>query len=181
MNRWIAGLGILVLLSGCGVRSIPKAYQEVQASLDEVLASHKEQAELIPPYLQRVQSQVKLDAAKVEVIVRARSSAISIPLSSGSGSEQELKKFKQSYDVMVSEFEPIFLETKDHVKLAKDQSFKDLVTIFGVSQARVKASRERYAVAVKKWNELISKFPESLVNRIFFHHESVTDVVSLGD
>jgi LemA protein len=80
--RCVAGLFVgLVFLTGCGVQSIPKAANQVEASVAEVTNQYKRRADLIPNLVQTVKGYASHERETLEAVIAARASPFRPPLS----------------------------------------------------------------------------------------------------
>src|SRR5687767_6304105 len=69
---WRITLVAALLLSGCGVQSIPRAYNDVDASWAEVLNQYKRRADLVPNLVNVVKGYATHERETLEAVVEAR-------------------------------------------------------------------------------------------------------------
>ena len=78
----IAILFLSLLLSGCGMRSIPTALNEVEATWSEVLNQYKRRSDLIPNLVNIVKGYAAHEKETLLAVVEARAKATQTQVSS---------------------------------------------------------------------------------------------------
>ena len=80
LGRAVLLLAGVALLSGCGIQSIPRALNQVDATLAEVTNQYKRRADLIPNLVKTVKGYAGHERQTLEAVIKARASATSITI-----------------------------------------------------------------------------------------------------
>jgi hypothetical protein len=86
----------LLSLSGCGVQSIPRALNQVEASVAEVTNQYKRRADLIPNLVNTVKGYAGHERETLEAVVNARAKATSATIDPSNSSPEQIQQFQQA-------------------------------------------------------------------------------------
>lgn len=166
---------LLIVLSlafvGCGIQSIPTQLNEVDAAWSEVLNQYQRRADLIPNLVEVVKGYAKHEKSTLESVIQARASATQIKVDAKDLNETNLKKFQEAQEQLKGSLSRLMLVAEQYPNLKADQNFRDLQIQLEGTENRITIARQRFIEQVKKFNNLVSVFPTSLTNSLFFHHE----------
>ena len=87
-----------VSLGACGIQSIPRQSNEVEAAWAEVINQYQRRADLVPNLVEVVKGYAKQEQETLTKVVEARASATQIKLSSKDLSDENLAKFQAAQD-----------------------------------------------------------------------------------
>lgn len=170
ISRMVLVLGI-TYLSGCGIQSIPKQYNEVEASWAEILNQYQRRADLIPNLVEVVKGYAKHERETLEAVVQARASATQMKLDLKDVNEESLKKFQEAQTQLGGALSRLMLIAEQYPDLKANQNFRDLQVQLEGTENRITVARQRYIEQIKNFNNLVSVFPTSLTNSLFFHYD----------
>jgi len=91
-----AVLLLLLILSGCGIRSIPTSLNEVEAAWSEVLNQYKRRSDLIPNLVNIVKGYAAHEKETLQAVVEARAKATQTQVSTNQLTPESLSKFSQA-------------------------------------------------------------------------------------
>ena len=74
-NRITGLLVFLFFLAGCGVQSIPRAINQIEATVAEVTNQYKRRADLIPNLVNTVKGYAGHERETLEAVINARTNA----------------------------------------------------------------------------------------------------------
>jgi len=169
---FLAGFFIMsLLLTGCGVQSIPQQLNEVEATWAEVQNQFQRRADLIPNLVETVKGFAKQEQGVFVGVTEARAKATSLNISVNDLNEANLKKIQEAQGQLKSALGRLLAVAENYPALKSDQNFRDLQAQLEGTENRITIARQRYIESVKQFNNLITVFPTSLTNSIFFHHE----------
>ncbi len=159
------------LLTGCGVQSIPRQYNEVEATWAEVQNQFQRRADLIPNLVETVRGFAKQEQGVLVGVTEARAKATSMNISVDDLNEENLKKIQEAQGQLRSALGRLLAVAENYPALKSDQNFRDLQAQLEGTENRITVARQRYIESVKQFNNLITVFPTSLTNSLFFHHQ----------
>ncbi len=159
-----------LLTTGCGIQSIPQQANEVEASWSEVLNQYQRRADLIPNLVEVVKGYAKHEQETLEGVVQARAQATQVKISPENLNEESMKKFQAAQSQLGGALSRLMVVVEKYPDLKADQNFRDLQAQLEGTENRITVARERYIQQVKQFNNLITVFPTSLTNSLFFHN-----------
>ena len=166
-NLCFAALSLL-LLSGCGVQSIPKAKNQVEASLAEVDNQYKRRADLIPNLVKVVKGYAAHEKETLEAVVKARASATQTKIDVGNASPAKLAQFQQAQGALSSALSRLMVVVEKYPNLKADQNFRDLQSQLEGTENRITVARNRHIESIKGFNNQVTVPPSSWTNSIFY-------------
>lgn len=167
----LTGLISVVFFAGCGIQSIPTQVNEVEASWAEVLNQYQRRSDLIPNLVEVVKGYAKHEKETLEGVVQARAAATQVKVDLKDLNEENLKKFQAAQSQLTGALSRLMVVAEQYPNLKADQNFRDLQVQLEGTENRITVARNRYIEQVKRFNNLVTVFPTSLTNSIFFHHE----------
>ncbi len=168
-------IGILValslLLSGCGMRSIPTALNEVDAAWSEVLNQYKRRADLIPNLVNVVKGYASHEKETLQAVVEARAKATQTQVPGDQLTPAAMKKFSQAQAGLGSALSRLMVVVERYPELKANENFRDLQVQIEGTENRITVARNRYIQAIKGFNNLVTVPPSSWYNSMFLKHE----------
>jgi len=164
-------LTALLILTGCGVQSIPMAKNEVDASWAEVMNQYKRRNDLIPNLVETVKGYAKHESGTLEAVVNARAKATAINIDPTKLNAETMQKFQNAQGALSQALGKLMMITENYPDLKANANFQALQAQLEGTENRTTVARNRYIETVKNFNNLITVFPTSLTNRMMFHHE----------
>ena len=180
----IAILFLSLLLSGCGMRSIPTALNEVEATWSEVLNQYKRRSDLIPNLVNIVKGYAAHEKETLLAVVDARAKATQTQVSSDQLNPETLRKFSQAQAGLGSALSRLMVVVERYPDLKANQNFRDLQVQLEGTENRITVARNRYIQSIKGFNNLVTVPPTSWYNSLFLNYEkkpqfSVEDEVQI--
>lgn len=170
MKNLIFVLIPLMLLTGCGIQSIPQAMNQVEADLAEVTNQYKRRADLIPNLVNTVKGYASHEKDTLEAVISARAKATSTTIDPSKVTPQQLEAFAQHQSELSSALGRLMVVTEKYPDLKADQNFRDLQAQLEGTENRITVSRKRYIDTIKSFNDLVTVFPTSLTNTLMFKY-----------
>lgn len=164
---------MLFSLSGCGVQSIPRAKNDVEASLAEVTNQYKRRADLIPNLVATVKGYASHEKETLESVVSARARATSISIDPAQATPEQIQKYQDAQGQLSQALGRLLAVSENYPNLKADQNFRDLQAQLEGTENRITIARQRYIASIREFNNLVSVFPTSLTNNLFFHYEKM--------
>ena len=170
MKNLILILGLL-LLTSCGMQSIPTALNEVDATWAEVQNQYKRRIDLIPNLVSTVKGFAAHEKETLTAVVEARAKASSVNIDASKLNEQSMAKFQAVQGGLSSALSKLMVVVEKYPDLKANQNFLDLQRQLEGTENRITVARKRYIESIKGFNNLVSVPPSSWYNSIFLKHE----------
>lgn len=165
------GIAASVVLSGCGVQSIPTQENQVDAAWAEVLNQYQRRSDLIPNLVEVVKGYAKHESETFTQVVEARAKATQIQLEAKDLNPETMKKLQEAQAQLKGSLSRLMVVAEQYPDLKANQNFRDLQVQLEGTENRITVARNRYIEDVKNYNNLVTVFPTSLTNSLFFHKE----------
>lgn len=177
---------ISLFLTSCGLQSLPKANNEVEASWAEVLNQYKRRADLIPNLVEVVKGYASHEKETLESVIAARAKATSITVSANDLNAEKLKEFQSAQGELSSALGRLMVVAERYPDLKANENFKDLQVQLEGTENRITVARKRYIDTIKEYNNLVTVPPTSWFNSLFYKYEKkpqfeVEDVKKVED
>lgn len=163
----------LVVLTGCGIQSIPQAKNSVDANLAEVTNQYKRRADLIPNLVNTVKGYAKHESETLEAVMTARSKATAVTLDPSKTSPADLQKYQAAQGSLTAALGRLLAVSENYPNLKADQNFRDLQAQLEGTENRITVARQRYIDAVRLFNNEVTVPPTSWTNSLIYHYEKL--------
>jgi len=180
LSRFFSRLGLiafafsaLVVLSGCGIQSIPRAKNDVEASLAEVTNQYKRRADLIPNLVETVKGYAKHEQATLTQVTEARAKATSITLDPAKATPEQIREYSEAQGELSRALGRLLAVSENYPDLKANQNFRDLQAQLEGTENRIAVARNRYIESIRNFNNLVTVFPTNITNKIFFGYEKM--------
>ena len=161
----------LVMLSSCGMQSIPTSLNEVEAKWAEVQNQYKRRSDLIPNLVSTVKGYASHEKETLQAVVEARAKATSVNVDASKLNSENMAKFSKAQGGLTSALSRLMVVVEKYPNLKANQNFRDLQVQLEGTENRITVARNRYIEAIKSFNNLITVPPTSWYNSIFLKHE----------
>ena len=159
-----------LLLTSCGMQSIPTALNEVDAGWAEVLNQYKRRADLIPNLVATVKGYASHEKETLEGVIQARANATKTNIQIDKLTPEAMAKFSQAQAGLSSALSKLMVVVERYPDLKASQNFRDLQVQLEGTENRITVARNRYIQAVKGFNNLVTVPPTSWYNSVFLKH-----------
>jgi LemA protein len=163
----------LLSLTACGVQSIPQGKNEVDAQLAEVTNQYKRRADLIPNLVKVVKGYASHEKETLEAVVNARAKATQITVDPSKTSPEKMLEFQKAQGSLSQALGRLMVVAEKYPDLKADANFRDLQAQLEGTENRITVARQRYIESIKMFNNLVTVFPTSLTNSMFFHYDKM--------
>ncbi|HEX8301213.1 LemA family protein [Sphingomonas sp.] len=163
--RAILALVPAVLLSGCGLNSVPTAQEAAKAKWADVQVNYQRRADLIPNLVATVKGAAGSEAKILSDVTNARAKATQIQLSGDDLSDPaKVSAFNQAQNGLSLSLQRL---QEAYPDLKSQANFGKLMNDIEGSENRVAISIRDYNAAVQAYNTRIRTFPDAIGARIF--------------
>lgn len=163
----------LVLLSGCGIQSIPQTKNSVEASLAEVTNQYKRRADLVPNLVEVVKGYAKHEQATLTGVIEARAKATQITIDPSTSSPEDIAKWQQAQGGLSQALGRLMMVTEQYPNLKANENFRDLQAQLEGTENRITVARNRYIEEVKAFNNLVTVPPTNFTNMVFYRFDKM--------
>lgn len=166
-------LAVALLLTGCGLQSIPQQKNEVDASMAEITNQYKRRADLIPNLVNVVKGYASHESKTLTEVVEARAKATSVQIDPSKVSAEKLAEFSKAQGQLSQALGRLMMITENYPNLKADQNFRDLQAQIEGTENRITVARNRYIEQIKNFNNLVTVPPTNITNMIIYRHEKM--------
>jgi LemA protein len=169
---WRITLPALAFLAGCGVQSIPQAYNDVDAAWAEVQNQYKRRADLVPNLVSVVKGYAAHEKETLESVVAARAKATQTTVSLDQLDTAALEKLQRAQGELSQAMGRLMVVAERYPDLKANENFRDLQSQLEGTENRIAIARRRYIESVQRFNNLVTVPPTSWTNSVFYHHSA---------
>jgi LemA protein len=128
---------------------------------------------LIPNLVETVKGYAKQEQTTLTAVVEARAKATSMTIDPSKATPEQIEKFQQAQGQLSQALGRLLVVSENYPELKSNQNFRDLQAQLEGTENRITIARQRYIESIKDFNNLVSVFPTSLTNSVFFHFEKM--------
>ncbi len=123
--RRVTGLLIgLLFLMGCGVQSIPRSVNQVEAALAEVTNQYIRRADLIPNLVKTVKGYASHEKETLQAVIDARANATRVTLDPSNSTPQQIQEFQRAQGGLSQALGRLMVIVERYPELKADRSLK---------------------------------------------------------
>jgi LemA protein len=166
-RSFAAGFVVLaaMLLSACGINTIPTYEEQAKAAWSEVLNQYQRRADLIPNLVETVKGYAKQEEKVLTEVVEARAKATQTTAQIPPDVLTDPAKFKQFQDAqgeLGAALGRLIAITENYPDLKSNQNFLALQSQLEGTENRIAVARRDYIEAVRVYNTELRTFPGRL-------------------
>lgn len=169
----ISMLLAVTLLGGCGVQSIPKSLNALDASAAEVTNQYKRRADLIPNLVSTVKGYASHEKETLSAVVEARAKATAMTIDPSNASAEQIQQFQSAQGGLSQALGRLMVVSERYPDLKADRNFRELQAQLEGTENRITIARQRHIQSIQQFNDLVTVPPSSLTNSLFYHHEKM--------
>lgn len=155
-----------LLLTSCGLQSIPQANNNVEAQWAEVQNQYKRRSDLIPNLVSTVKGYAKHEKETLEGVIEARAKATAVQVDAKNLNPETLKKFQDAQSGLSQALGRLMVVAERYPDLKANQNFQGLQAQLEGTENRISIARRRYIESVQQFNNLVTVFPTSITNSL---------------
>ncbi len=163
----------LLFLTGCGVQSIPRSANQVEAAVAEVTNQYKRRADLIPNLVKTVKGYASHEKETLQAVIEARANATRVSIDPSNSTPQQIQEFQRAQGGLSQALGRLMVIAERYPELKADRNFRELQAQLEGTENRITIARQRHIEAIKEFNNLITVPPSSLTNSLFYHHDKM--------
>lgn len=163
----------VLLLSACGIQSIPEQKNQVDASLAEVTNQYKRRADLVPNLVNVVKGYAKHEETTLTQVTEARARATAVTIDPSKVTPDQLAKFQAAQGQLSQALGRLLAVSENYPNLKADTQFRDLQAQLEGTENRITVARQRYIESIRNFNNLVTVPPTSWTNSLLYHHPAM--------
>jgi LemA protein len=167
--KQLLALITLILLTSCGIQSIPTQKNQVEADFAEIMNQYKRRTDLIPNLVQTVKGYAKHERETLQAVITARASATQVKIDASNLNPKSIQALQKAQSGLSGALSKLMMVSERYPDLKANQSFQALQAQLEGTENRITIARRRYIESVKKFNNLVTVFPTSYTNQLMFH------------
>src|SRR6201989_1308093 len=161
--KFLATLGLVFALAGCGVNSIPTKDETVKARLGDVQAAYQRRSDLIPGLVATVQGFAAQEKTVLTQVTEARASATHVSVDASTITDPAaFAKYQAAQDQLSGVLGHLLSITENYPDLKSNQNFLALQAQLEGTENRIEIARRDYNTAVQDYNTELVTVPGSL-------------------
>lgn len=170
--RAVLALVSAVLLSACGLNSVPTAEEAAKAKWADVQTNYQRRADLIPNLVATVKGAAASEGSILSDVTNARAKANSIQLSGDDLTDPaKVSAFNQAQNGLTLSLQRL---QEAYPDLKSQANFSTLMSQLEGTENRISISIRDYNAAVQNYNTLIRTFPDAIGAKIFHGAKPMT-------
>ena len=166
-------MGLSLLLTGCGIQSIPEAKNQVSAAMSEVTNQYKRRADLIPNLVETVRGYAKQEEKVLTEVTDARARATAVMIDPSKATPEQIAKYQQSQGMLSAALGRLMSVSERYPDLKSSARFRDLQAQLEGTENRITIARQRLIKAIRDFNNQITVPPTSWTNSMMYHYEEM--------
>jgi LemA protein len=157
---------IVLILTACGVNSIPTAEENAKARWADVQNNYQRRADLIPNLVATVRAAASQERNVLREVTEARASATRITVSGDQLTDPAaLGRFAAAQQQLTLSLQRL---QEAYPELRTNENFRDLQSQIEGTENRITVARRDYNAAVQAYNTEIRTFPSVIGARVIY-------------
>jgi LemA protein len=156
----IAVPAFALLLTGCGINTIPTYEEQAKAKWSDVQNQYQRRADLIPNLVETVKGYAQQERAVLEGVTNARARATSIQVNADTITDPEaFKKFQDAQTQLSGALGRLIAVSESYPDLKSNRNFLELQSQLEGTENRITVARRDYIESVRLYNTELKTFP----------------------
>ncbi len=173
-SRFKASIAILaaaILLSGCGVNTIPTLEQDAKAKWSEVQNQYKRRSDLIPNLVESVRGFADQEKSVLTGVTEARAKATQVQVNLPPDiltNPEAMKKFAEAQSQLTGALGRLLAVSERYPDIKSGANFMALQNQIEGTENRIAIARRDYIEAVRRYNTELNTFPGRIWKSILY-------------
>ncbi|WP_109808915.1 LemA family protein [Sphingosinithalassobacter portus] len=158
-----------LLLSACGLNSVPTAEEAAKAQWANVQVALQRRADLIPNLVETVKASAASEEQILTEVTQARAQASSVQLSADDLTDPaKMEAFQNAQGQLSGALSRLLVTVERYPELKSQANFQTLMDQLEGTENRIAIERRDYNEAVRQYNTTIRTFPSAIGAKIFY-------------
>lgn len=161
--RDMVAAACLLLLSACGINSVPTAEEAAKARWADVQAQYQRRADLVPNLVATVRGAAKAEQDTLTAVMEARARATSVQVSTDDLNDPaKVAQFAAAQGALSQSLGRLLATVEAYPDIKFNQNFQDLQVQLEGTENRIATAIIKYNEAVQDYNTRVRTFPEMI-------------------
>jgi len=162
-TRTLVASLFLLLLSACGINSVPTAEEAAKARWADVEAQYQRRADLVGNLVATVKAAAKQEQDTLVKVTEARAKATSVQISADDLKDPaKMQQYAQAQGALSQSLGRLLMNVEAYPNLKTNQNFLDLQTQLEGTENRISVAIIKYNEAVQDYNVKVRTFPSMI-------------------
>jgi LemA protein len=158
--RALAALALALLLTGCGINTIPTLEETAKARWSDVQNQYQRRADLVPNLVETVRGYAKQEQETLTRVIEARAKATQVQVTVNDLTNPEkLRQFQEAQSQLSGALGRLIAVSENYPDLKSNQNFLALQSQLEGTENRISVARRDYIQAVQAYNTEVRTFP----------------------
>jgi len=156
-------IAVAVMLSGCGINTIPTKQETAKAAWSQVQKQYQRRADLIPNLVNTVKGYATQEREVLTQVTEARAKATQVQVNADQLTDpQALQRFQEAQAQLSGALGRLLAVSESYPELKSNQNFLSLQSQLEGTENRIAVARRDYIAAVQDYNTEVRTFPGRL-------------------
>ncbi|MGB7406853.1 MAG: LemA family protein [Pacificimonas sp.] len=170
--RSILIIASALLISGCGINSVPTAEEEAKGRWADVENNYQRRADLIPNLVATVQGIADQEREVLTQVTEARASATQVNLDPGDLTDPAaMQRYQAAQNNLSGALGRLLVTVERYPEIRSSENFAMLQQQLEGTENRVAIARRDYNAAVQAYNTEVRTFPSLIAARFIYGAE----------
>lgn len=162
-------LPLFLLLSGCGINTIPTLDEKTKSAWAEVQNQYQRRADLVPNLVETVKGYASHERETLQAVTEARAKVGSMQINSETlNNPEQLRAFEQAQGELSSALQHLMVVVERYPDLKANQNFLNLQSQLEGTENRIAIARRDFIQTVGAFNTEIRTFPGRIWHSILY-------------
>lgn len=167
--RAMIALATAVMLSACGINSVPTAEENAKARWADVQAAYQRRADTIPNIVATVKGSAASEGKILTDVINARANATKIQVNGADLTDpSKVAAFQGAQNQLSSSLSRLLVSVEAYPQLQSQANFQALIREIEGSNNRINIAIKDYNTAVQAYNTRIRTFPDAIGAKVFY-------------
>ena len=177
----LAGLGLAIVLTGCGLNDEPRLEKRVRVAWSEVLTQYQRRSDLIPNLVETVKGYARQDQDTLAEVTDARAKATQMQFPADILENPEaFHRFEQNQAALGGALGRLLVVTERDPDLKSNQNFLALQAQLEGIENRIAVARREYMLAVQAYNTMLKTNPGKWIASFLYPDAKVKETFSIS-
>jgi LemA protein len=169
LPSWFAAIAFGLLVSGCGINTIPTFEEQAKAKWSDVQNQYQRRADLIPNLVETVKGFAKQEREVLTQVVEARAKATQVKVDASTITDPaRFKEFQDAQNQLSGALGRLLVVVERYPELKSNQNFLALQSQLEGTENRIAVARRDYIEAVRAYNTELRTFPGVIWATIYY-------------